>query len=103
LNLTYEASILDTHAYKQSTNQTVIEFSDQPALPVTPTNTGSEVVTQDSGDSSSTDDNSGTVVAVSIVVSFVVVIVVGLIVYFSWKACRRQEDTKTLMDKINQQ
>jgi hypothetical protein len=52
-------------------------------------------------DGSSTDED-GTTIAIAVVVSIIILLVLAVIAYFAYKACLRKDDTKTLMDKINQ-
>ena len=49
------------------------------------------------------DEMSGGTVAFVVILSILLALIVAVIIYYSCKACRRKEDTKTLMDRINQE
>ena len=57
-----------------------------------------------SGDNNDDDEEmDGGMVAFVVILSIILFLIVVVIIYYSCKACRRKEDTKTLMDRINQE
>ena len=55
------------------------------------------------GNNDDDDEMDGGMVAFVVILSIILFLIVVVIIYYSVKACRRKEDTKTLMDRINQE